>query len=155
MKILLAIIFLSVTAQAITNYPIQIGIGGDTCFLNDKKQKVCAGFSPRTEEMVIEMIPDTESMMSVGSYKRSGTYQKIGFEVSVRILHYEQDFHDDFLNLKVVTWALTNPTEKFTVESEIFASEPKLLNRSNLVGHAIGTEDDFANIVLGIRSTEK
>lgn len=138
-----------------SKYPLQIGIGGDTCFLNEDKQKVCAGFSPRTEEIAIPMDYDSEAMMSAGYYSRSGTYQKIGFTVSVRIIHYDQDFHDDFISLAVTTWSLSDPKEKFVVESEIFASEPKLLNRTNLIGHAIGTEDDYANIILGIRPTEK
>lgn len=154
-------IFLSLSSFATTHYstqypasyPIQIGIGGDTCYLNDQGLKVCAGFSPRAEEVNIEMISDSEALASYGYFTKSGTYQKIGFQVSVKVIHYDQDFHDDFITLSVVTWALNNPSEKHTVESEVFASKPNLLNRTNLIGHAIGTEDDYANIILGILPT--
>lgn len=142
-------------ANALTSYPIQIGIGAETCYPNTEGLKVCEGFSPRTEEVALEMVPDPDSPISYGYFVKTGTYQKIGFEASVKIIRYDQDFHNDFIILKVVTWSLNTPEDRYVVESEIFTSSPKQLNRANLIGHTIGTDDDYSKIILGIRPTSK
>lgn len=154
MKILLILLFVSFSAHAIDLYPLQFGIGTDSCHPNTDGLKHCEGFSPDTKEIIVPMETEPEQTAAYGYYEKSGTFEKIGFEVSVRIVNFPNQQIDDMLTLKVVTWDLATPTQKHEVTVESFTRGPENLSRLNLQGYAIGAEEDYSNIILSMRKSK-
>lgn len=151
MKTLIFLLLLSSFAQALTSYPLQFGTGTESCHPNKEGLTVCETISPRVSPVVVNLEPVPENTVSYGFHVQHGTFEKIGFEVSVLIAHYAESHSDDMLTLKVITWDLSAPYKRHEVTSEIFADNPKNLNRVNLVGRSIGTENDFSNIILSVQ----
>lgn len=141
-------------AMALTTYPLQIGLGSDSCRPNNEGLPVCVGSSPKYREISIplELLP--EGTAAYGFYSHRGQYLDIGYEALVKVYHIDDQKSDDYLTLKLTTWSLNSPHQKYEVITEVFANHPKNLNRVNLQGHAIGNEEFYTNVILGIRAAK-
>lgn len=155
MKIFLLILFCSWAAQARLTYPLQFGLGTDACHPNEDALKVCYGSSPQTSEVEIPLDLAADGAVAYGYYAQTGSYEKMGYAVSVKIVNFPNLQVDDMLTLKVTTWSLAKPDEKQDVELEVFTTTPQDLIRLNLPGKAIGTEDNYSNIILSVRKSSK
>lgn len=146
---------LSKKVYALDNYQLRFGIGTDACHPNIDGLKQCEGYSPSTTEINIPLITEPENTAAYGQYVKSGQFEKMGFEVSVKVTHFPQLKIDDMLTLKVETWSLQNPSEKREIIVESFTRGPENLSRLNIPGQLIGTDEDYSNIILSIRKSEK
>lgn len=149
----LALLSFSVVTQAFESYPLQFGIGTDSCHPNKDGLKECVSYSPSTVEILVplEIVPDGN--MVSGFHSKSGVFEKIGYSVAVKITTFPGLNIDDMLTLNVTTWDLAKPEVKREVSVEVFTLGPKNLGRVNLPGLAIGSEDDYSNIILSIRKS--
>ena len=153
MKTFLFAVFISFSAHAIESYPLQFGIGTDRCYPNEYGLTQCKSYSPKVKEISVPLKIEPEQTAAYGFYSNSGTFEKIGFEVSVKIVNFPNLNIDDMLILKVVTWKLTTPDEKHEVVVESFTRGPENLNRLNLPGFAIGSEENYSNVILSVRKS--
>jgi hypothetical protein len=151
MRLFLLAFLFSISAHALDSYPIEVGIGSEYCAPNQDGQKVCEGISPLHKRFEVPMITSADQPVSYGNQTISGTFRDLGFDVVITITHFENLKADDILALALTTWNLHTPQNKFKVETEIFANSPQNLNRMNLIGHPIGNEDFYTNVILGIR----
>jgi len=154
MKSFLFAAFLSLSAQARMNYPLQFGIGIEACHPNKDGLTECYGASPRTSNIDIALDLAADRTVAYGYHVQRGTFEKIGYAVSVKVTNFPDKKIDDMLTLNVTTWSLATPNDKKQVELEIFTADPSDLNRLNLPGKAIGSEDDYSNIILSVRKAE-
>lgn len=152
MKSFFLILLLSATALALESYPIEVGLGWESCRPNSQGQKVCEGNSPMHKKIQIPLHPSSDNVGSYGYFQHSGTYLNIGFQAIVKITHFENRTYDDIITLTLLTWPLAGPQSKFQVQSEMFARTPQDLNRANLIGQAIGNQEFYTNIILGVRA---
>ncbi len=153
MKSFLILILLSFSAHARLTYPLQFGIGIEACHPNKDGLTECYGASPRTSEIEVMLDLAADGNAAYGYHVQTGTFEKIGYSVSVKITNFPNIKTDDMLTLNVTTWSLANADEKKVVELEIFTADPNELNRLNLPGKAIGTEENYSNVILSVRKS--
>lgn len=124
MKSFLFFLLLSFSAQARLTYPLQFGIGVEACHPNKDGLKECFGISPRTSNIDVALDLAADSVVAYGYHVQRGTFEKIGYSVSVKITHFTDVKIDDILTLKVATWNLATPEDKKEVELEVFTADP-------------------------------
>lgn len=151
MKTFLFAFLFALSAQARLTYPLQFGIGVEACHPNKDGLKECFGLSPRTENIEVSLDLAPDRTVAYGYHVQRGTFDKIGYSVSVKITNFPNVKIDDMLTLSVTTWSLSTPDDKKEITLEVFTADPSELNRLNLPGKAIGTEDDYSNVILSVR----
>ena len=149
-KILGVILFLSVQCFAMDTYPLKFGIGTESCHPNSDGLKECRGLSPMTKPIQIQLMEAADGGAFYGYHTVNGKFEKLGFQASVTIVHFEGQGFDDMIKLNLKTWSLANPEVQHESSMEVFADKPENLNRMNIIGSPIGSEEDFSNIILGI-----
>ena len=155
MKLFGLALFFSASTHALTSFPLQFGLGYEFCHPNKDGLTECAGASPTTKELKLELEVAPESEVSYGFHSQSGTFQKLGYEASVKVEHFEREKIDDMITVKLITWDLQKPDVRYETTTEIFARGPENLNRVNVIGHAIGTDEDYTNLIASVRKSEK
>jgi hypothetical protein len=153
--VLLIALSISNNLYALDSFQLKFGIGTDACHPNIDGLKQCESYSPNTEEINIPLNLEPENTAAYGQYVKTGHFEKIGYEVSVKVTHFPYLKIDDMLTLKVETWPLQNPADKREILVESFTRGPENLSRLNIPGQIIGTEEDYSNIILSVRKSEK
>jgi hypothetical protein len=89
LKFLSLLLILSSQAYAIDIYPLQFGMGAESCHPNSDGLTECRGFSPKTQRIEIQLTEAPDGGSFYGYHTQSGTFEKIGFRASVTVVHFE------------------------------------------------------------------